>query len=59
MQVSYNSSQGETVSFMLKGGNVFGTVGSRRGPGYYYNLEPCMGIKNCHLWLKIKKKPII
>lgn len=58
-QVSYNSSLGETVSFMLKGGSVFGTVGSRRGRGYYYNLEPCMGIKNCHLWLQIKKKPII
>ena len=54
MQVTYNSSKGGNVSFMLKGGKVFGSLESESGQ--YYNLEPCLGIKNCHLWLQMSRK---
>merc|ERR1712198_461682 len=53
-QVNYNSNIGGHVSFMLKGGKVFGTLEAEKGN--YYNLEPCVGIKDCHLWIQIKKK---
>ena len=52
-QVSYNATQGGTVSFTVKAGKVFG---SYRSDSDYYNLEPCLGVKHCHLWMKIKKK---
>ena len=57
-QVSYGSSQG-SVAFTLKSGKVFGSIGERRPPhgGQFYSLEPCIGIKNCHLLLQIVKKP--
>ena len=56
-EVSYGSSQGG-VAFTLKSGKVFGSIGesrSRHG-GQFYSLEPCIGIKNCHLLLQIVKK---
>ena len=56
MQVTYNSSKGGNVSFMLKGGKVFGSLESEEQPGQYYNLEPCLGIKDCHLWLQMTRK---
>ena len=54
MQVTYNSTKGGNVSFMLKGGKVFGSLESESGQ--YYNLEPCLGIKDCHLWLQMSRK---
>ena len=56
MQVTYNSSKGGNVYFMLKGGKVFGSLESEEQSGHYYNLEPCLGIKNCHLWLQMSRK---
>ena len=56
-QVSYGSSHGG-VAFTLKAGKVFGSIGENRPPhgGQFYSLEPCIGIKNCHLLLQITKK---
>jgi len=51
-KVTYNSTRGSGVSFMLKGGKVFGSLKSESQSGQFYNLEPCLGIKNCHLWLQ-------
>ena len=52
-QVSYGSTNGG-VAFTIKADKVFGAIGENRQQ--FYSLEPCLGIKNCHLLLQIIKK---
>ena len=52
-QVSYGSTNGG-VAFTIKAGKVFGSIGENRQQ--FYSLEPCLGIKKCHLLLQIVKK---
>ena len=52
-QVSYGSTNGG-VAFTIKADKVFGAIGENRQQ--FYSLEPCLGIKKCHLLLQINKK---
>ena len=49
--LSYSSEAGP-VLFTVKAGKVFGALGAS---GSQYSLEPCLGIKNCHLWVQFTR----
>ena len=55
-QVSYGSTNGG-VAFTIKADKVFGAIGEKtENRQQFYSLEPCLGIKKCHLLLQIIKK---